>query len=87
MESMLKSSPLFSFEIDIADLSAAAAEAEAVPPELADAGGLEPEEAAQAVLVKIKPEPIIKKNIKLQINKACGGFKIYFKFMLISNRI
>ena len=87
MESMLKSSPSFSFEMDIADLSApptVQAEDEAVLPELADAGGLEPG-AAQAVLTEIKP--ISRKNIKLQINKACGGFKIYFKFMLISNRI
>ncbi|MDA8158821.1 MAG: hypothetical protein M0034_06525 [Deltaproteobacteria bacterium] len=63
MESMLKSSPLFSFEIDIADLSAAPVEAEdeAVLPELADAGGLKPE-AAQTVLAEIKP--ISRKNIK-----------------------
>ena len=41
MESMLKSSPLFNFEMDIADsLTPPILEDEAVPPELADAGGV-----------------------------------------------
>jgi hypothetical protein len=73
--------------MDIADLSApptVEAEDEAILPEFADAGGLEPG-AAQAVLIKIKP---INKNIKPEINKVYGEyFIICFKYISISNRI